>query len=58
MKIQKLVSYLVENPSILNQIVNGNASLLHVNQVTASIIVEAFQKEDVIRAKIWATAGE
>ncbi|MEH7653179.1 competence pheromone ComX, partial [Bacillus safensis] len=53
MKIQKLVSYLVENPSILNQIVNGNASLLHVNQVTASIIVEAFQKEDVIRAKIW-----
>ncbi|MCC9088695.1 competence pheromone ComX [Bacillus pumilus] len=58
MKIQKLVSYLVENPSVLNQIANGNASLLHVDQVTASIIVEGFQKEDVIRAIIWATAGE
>ncbi|WP_249704924.1 competence pheromone ComX [Bacillus zhangzhouensis] len=58
MKIQKLVSYLVENPSALNQIANGNASLLHVDQVTASIIVEGFQKEDVIRAIIWATAGE
>lgn len=56
MKIQELVSYLVENPSTLNQIANGNASLLHVDQETASIIVDGFQKEDVIKAIIWATA--
>ncbi|WP_284386126.1 competence pheromone ComX, partial [Bacillus safensis] len=35
MNIQKLVSYLVENPSALKQVANGNASLLHVDQVTA-----------------------
>ncbi|MGX9290588.1 competence pheromone ComX [Bacillus sp. A015] len=57
MNIQKLVSYLVENPSAFNQIVNGNASLLHVDQVTASIIVDGFQKEDAIRSIIWKTAG-
>lgn len=56
MNIQELVSYLVENPSTLNQIANGNASLLHVDQETASIIVDGFQKEDVIKAIIWATA--
>lgn len=56
MNIQELVSYLVENPSTLNQIVNGNASLLHVDEETASIVVDGFQKEDVIKAIIWATA--
>ncbi|MER0141617.1 competence pheromone ComX [Bacillus safensis subsp. safensis] len=57
MNIQKLVSYLVENPSALKQVAYGNASLLHVDQVTASIIVEGFQKEDTIRSKKWRDAG-
>ena len=57
MNIQKLVSYLVENPSALKQVANGNASLLHVDQVTASMIVEGFQKEDTIRSKKWKDAG-
>ncbi|PCK20234.1 competence pheromone ComX [Bacillus pumilus] len=57
MNIQKLVSYLVENPSALNQVAHGNASLLHVDQVTANIIVEGFKKEDTIRSIIWKTAG-
>ncbi|MGE6629909.1 competence pheromone ComX [Bacillus sp. NPDC077027] len=57
MNIQKLVSYLVENPLALNQVVNGNASLLHVDQVTANIIVEGFKKEDTIRSKRWYDAG-
>ncbi|APT45469.1 MULTISPECIES: competence pheromone ComX [Bacillus] len=57
MNIQKLVSYLVENPSALKQVAHGNASLLHVDQVTASIIVEGFQKEDTIRSKKWRDAG-
>ncbi|MFA3773465.1 competence pheromone ComX [Bacillus safensis] len=41
----------------LKQVANGNASLLHVDQVTASIIVEGFQKEDTIRSKKWRDAG-
>lgn len=57
MNIQKLVSYLVENPSALKQVTIGNASLLHVDQVTANIIVEGFEKEDTIRSKRWYDAG-
>ncbi|KIL14273.1 hypothetical protein B4107_2997 [Bacillus safensis] len=47
----------MENPSALKQVAHGNASLLHVDQVTASIIVEGFQKEDTIRSKKWRDAG-
>ena len=56
MNIQKLVSYLVKNPSALKQVANGNASLLHVDQVTASIIVEGFQKKIPLDQK-WRDAG-
>ncbi|WMT29863.1 competence pheromone ComX [Bacillus aerius] len=57
MNIQKLISYLLENPAALKQVANGNASLLYVDQVTANIIVEGFQKEDTIRSKRWYDAG-
>lgn len=44
MNIQNVIAYLVKNPSVVNELDLGNASLIHTDEETMKAIIQGIKK--------------
>ncbi|MFN2744080.1 MULTISPECIES: competence pheromone ComX [Bacillus] len=53
--MQEIVSYLIQHPEVLEQIIKGNASLIGLDQDQILSIVEGFKEWESIgrRVPVW-----
>ncbi|KDE31932.1 MULTISPECIES: competence pheromone ComX [Bacillus] len=53
MSIQNVIAYLVKNPSVVNELDLGNASLIHTDEETMKAIIQGIKKGQMSADYIW-----
>jgi len=53
LSIQNVIAYLVKNPSVVNELDLGNASLIHTDEETMKAIIQGIKKGQMSADYIW-----
>jgi hypothetical protein len=53
LNIQNIIAYLIKNPGVVDELISGNASLIHADAQTTAAIIQGVKKEYMNAKYIW-----